>query len=148
MAANTAGIQRGRPFRRGQSGNPGGKPKGARHRTTVAAELLMQEDAEAVVRAVLAAAKDGDMTAARLVLDRIAPPRKGRPVRFAIPEMTSARDIGAAVGAVALAMGRGELTPEEAASVAAVLEIRRKALETVEIENRVAALEQQTAEKK
>ena len=107
----------------------------------------MQEDAEAVVRAVLAAAKDGDMTAARLVLDRIAPPRKGRPVRFAIPEMTSAGDIGAAVGAVALAMGRGELTPEEAASVAAVLEIRRKALETVEIENRVAALEQQTAEK-
>jgi hypothetical protein len=34
------------------------------------------------------------------------------------------------------------LTPEEAASVAAVLEMHRKALETVEIERRVAALEQ------
>jgi hypothetical protein len=40
--------------------------------------------------------------------------------------------------------GQGELTPEEAASVVAVLEIRRKALETVEIERRVAALEQRS----
>jgi hypothetical protein len=41
-------------------------------------------------------------------------------------------------------MGQGELTPEEAASVVAVLEIRRKALETVEIERRVAALGQRS----
>jgi hypothetical protein len=66
---------RGKPF---EPGNPG-RPKGARHRTTIAAEKLMQGDSEAIVRAVIKAAKGGDMTAAKVVLDRIAPIRKGRP---------------------------------------------------------------------
>jgi ubiquinone biosynthesis protein UbiJ len=36
----------------------------------------------------------------------------------------------------------GEITPEEAAIVAGVLEVKRKALETAELEKRIAALEQ------
>ena len=55
---------------------------GTRHRATRLAEKLMANDAEDVVKAVVAAAKGGDMTAARLVLDRIAPPCRGRPVRL------------------------------------------------------------------
>ena len=128
-------------FRKGQSGNPAGKPLGARHRVTVLAEKLMEDDAESVVQAVVTKAKKGDMAAAKLVLDRIAPPRKGRLVKFCLPEMSSADEIGSAVGAIACAMAKGELTPEEAASVAAVLEIRRKAFELVEIEARLLALE-------
>ena len=127
-------------FRKGQSGNPAGKPRGARHRVTVLAEKLMEDDAEAVVRAVVDKAKAGDMSAAKLVLDRIAPPRKGRLVKFSLAEMSSADEIGSAVGAIACAMAKGELTPEEAASVAAVLEIRRKAFEVVEIEARLLTL--------
>ena len=34
-AENTAPKQRGRPFRPGASGNPRGRPKGARNRATV-----------------------------------------------------------------------------------------------------------------
>ena len=49
------------------------------------AEKLMQDDAKDIVEAVLKAAKGGDMTAARMVLDRIAPARKGRPVEFELP---------------------------------------------------------------
>jgi hypothetical protein len=86
MAENTAGKQRGSPFQKGQSGNPRGKPKGARNTTTVMAEKLMQNDAKDIVRAVLEAAKGGDMTAARLVLERISPVRKGRPVQLNLPD--------------------------------------------------------------
>jgi hypothetical protein len=57
-------------WRQGHSGNPRGRPKGARHRATILAEQLMQGDAEDVVRAVIAAAKGGDMTAAKIILDR------------------------------------------------------------------------------
>jgi hypothetical protein len=56
---------RGR-FQKGVSGNPRGKPPGARHATTIMAEQLMEGEAEAVVRAVVKA-KRGDMRAARLV---------------------------------------------------------------------------------
>jgi hypothetical protein len=53
----------------------------------------MADHAQAVVKAVVAAAKDGDMTAARLVLDRIAPPCRGRPVRLNLPPIVSAADL-------------------------------------------------------
>ena len=71
MAENSAGKQRGAPFQKGKSGNPNGKPKGTRHRITVLAEKLMQDDARDIVRAVLVAARSGDMTAARLILESV-----------------------------------------------------------------------------
>jgi len=48
-----------------------------------------------------------------------------------------------ALGLVATAVGAGELTPEEGASVAAVLEIKRKAIETADLEARIAKLEKE-----
>jgi len=140
---NSAGKQRG-GFRPGHSGNPAGKPPGTRHRVTVLAEKLMADDAESVVRAVIGAAQSGDMTAARLILDRIAPLRKGRPVPLPLPTVETAADVMAALGVTVAAMADGEISPDEAAVVAGVLEIKRRAIETVEIERRIAALEERT----
>ena len=85
MAANSARNQRGRPFVKGQSGCPAGKPKGARHRTTLAAEALLDGEAEVLTRKAIELALAGDSPALRLCLDRILPPRRERPVRFALP---------------------------------------------------------------
>jgi hypothetical protein len=142
MTENSAGKQRGAPFQKGQSGNPSGKPKGARNRTTVLAEKLMQADAKDIVRAVMDAAKGGDMTAARLILERISPVRRGRPVYLELPAVRTAADIATAMTALTTAMASGDLTPDEAATVASVLEMRRKVLETEEIELRLQALEE------
>jgi hypothetical protein len=141
-AASSARKQRGRPFPKGQSGNPAGKPKGARHRLTVLAEKLMEDDAEEVTRAVIAAAKTGDMQAARLILDRIAPLRKGRTVEIELPAVETAADVLKAIGAVIAETAKGTITPDEAAVVAGVLEAKRKAIETADLERRLAALEQ------
>jgi hypothetical protein len=142
LTENSAKKQRGAPFRKGQSGNPSGKPKGARNRTTVLAEKMMQDDAGDIVQAILAAAKKGDMTAARLILDRISPVRRGRPVYLELPSAKTAVDVSAALAELTVAMAAGDVTPEEAATVAAVLEVRRKALETEELELRLQALEE------
>jgi len=141
MAENTVEKQRGAPFQKGQSGNPSGKPKGARHKTTMLAEKLLRDDAKDVVQAVLEAAKGGDMTAARLILERIAPVRKGRPVLLDLPVVQTAADIAAAMAALTMAMASGDLTPDEAATVASVFEMRRKTLETEKFELRLQALE-------
>ena len=95
-AANTAGNQRGRPFMKGQSGNPAGKPKGARHSATLAAETLLDGEAEALTRKAIELALAGDPIALRLCLDRILPPRRERPLRFVLPKLRSAADASSA----------------------------------------------------
>ena len=102
----------------------------------------MEDDAENVVRSVLAAARDGDMAAAKLVLERIVPLRRGRPVEVALPPIQSPADLTAATAAVVAAVGSGELTPEEGQAVGALLEAHTRALETAELERRVAAVEE------
>jgi hypothetical protein len=108
------------------------------------AEKLMQDDARDIVRVVVEAAKGGDMTAARLVLERIAPVRKGRPVYFDLPPVNTVADIAAAIAALTTAMASGEVTPDEAVTVASVLEIRHQILEAGTHELRLRALEERT----
>ncbi len=121
-------------------GNPG-RPKGARNQVTLAVEALLDGQAEALTQTAINAALGGDMTALRLCLDRIAPPRKGRPVTFTMPAIETAADVAKALGSVVEHVASGDLTPDEAAAVSALLEAKRRAIETVEIEARVAALE-------
>lgn len=84
-AKKTAEKQRGRPFEPGQSGNPAGRPLGSRNKATMAVENLLDAEAEAITRKAIELAKDGDMTAVRLCLERILPPRRDRPVIFELP---------------------------------------------------------------
>jgi hypothetical protein len=105
-------------------------PKGTRHRATQLAEKLMEDDAENIVRAVIAAAKGGDPTAMRLCVERLVPLRKGRPVVFDLPPVKTAADIAGAVGGLARAMAAGELTTDEASAAASVIEMHRRAIET------------------
>ena len=72
-------------FRPGQSGNPSGKPKGARNRLTLACEALLEGEGEALTRKAIELALDGDTVALRLCLDRICPPAKERPISIELP---------------------------------------------------------------
>jgi hypothetical protein len=89
VAENTARKQRGRPFEQGESGNPSGKPKAARHRTTLAVESLLEGEAEQIGRKAVELAKSGDTVALRLYLERIAPVRKGRPITLTLLLMST-----------------------------------------------------------
>jgi len=121
-------------------GNPG-RPRGARHKTTLAVEDLLDGEAVGLTRKAVEMALGGDTAALRLCLERIAPPRKDVPVRFDLPVMESAEDASEAAQAVLRSVAEGHLTPVEGASVMALVEGYRKALETTELERRIAALE-------
>jgi hypothetical protein len=133
-------------WRPGVSGNPKGRKKGARHPVTLLAQRMLQRDAEDVVRAVIKAAKEGDMAAAKLVLERICPVRKGAPVMFDLPELITPADLPPAVTAVTKAVAEGTLTPDEGASVVTMLEANRRAIETADLVCRIEALERVHAE--
>jgi hypothetical protein len=140
-AENSTKKQRGKPFQPGQSGNPCGKPKGTRNKTTLAIEELLDGEAEGLTRKAIELALGGDMQALRLCLERICPPRKDRPIILELPKVETISDIVTAIGATLKAVAIGEITPSEGTSIAGLLETKRKAIETLDIEKRIAALE-------
>lgn len=140
-AENSTKKQRGRPFERGMSGNPAGRPLGARNKTTLAAEALLEGEAEALTRKAVELALGGDTTALRLCLERIVAPRRERPVRFQLSELSSGLDAPRAVAAITAAVAKGELTTGEAGDLARLVETFVKTVEIAELERRVAILE-------
>ena len=128
---------RGRPF---EKGNPG-RPVGSRNKATLAAEMLLDGETEALTRKAIALAMAGDTVALRLCLERIIPARRDRPVKFNIPKMVNGNEVATAMHNVLSAVAAGEMTPSEAQSVAAVVEGWRRAREVGEMEDRLAALE-------
>jgi hypothetical protein len=130
-------------FSKGESGNPAGRPPGARNKATEAAERLLEGEAEALTRKVVELALEGDSTALRLCFDRIIPPRRGRPVRLDdVPAVRGAADLGEAMAAITTAAAGGAITPGEAAELARVVEIFVRAVETSDFERRLRHLEE------
>lgn len=134
---NERAFTRGRPF---QPGNPG-KPRGTRHRVTRAIEELLEGQHEKLTQAAIDKALEGDTTALRLCLDRLAPPRKDAPITFELPPVVTMADVIGASTAVLTAVAAGEVTPDEAGRVMALLSAHRLIVETGDLEARLAALE-------
>ena len=73
-----------RKFQKGKSGNPHGRPKGTRNKATVLAEALLQTEIEAICRKAVEEAKNGNIQAIKIILDRILPPKKESPIHIDI----------------------------------------------------------------
>ena len=82
------------------------------------------------------------MTAMRLCLERICPPRKDQPVLIDLPEMTTSKGASRVMAGILEAMAEGDITPDEARGLSSIVEVYRKTLETTELETRLQALEQ------
>ena len=67
----------GRPFKPGQSGNPGGRAKGGASIAAALRRTLTRRDAEAIAKRLIADAQAGDVQATKLLLDRIDHPLAG-----------------------------------------------------------------------
>lgn len=126
----------------GESGNPRGKPKGAINKTTRLALELFEDGIKDIAEVVIKQAQDGDLTAARLVLDKLVPNAKERTVELpSMPGLETAAGVAEAQAAILRAVAAGNLTPGEASTLSGIIENRRKAIETQELELRIQALE-------
>jgi uncharacterized protein DUF5681 len=140
-AQDGAHKPRGRPFARGKSGNPAGRPKGARNRATLATEELLDGEAEALTRKAIDKALEGDMAAPRLCLDRLLPPRRDRLVNFELPTIESASDALKASSAILAACAAGQLSLREAVEFQNLVSSHVRMHESNELAARLAALE-------
>ena len=120
--SDNTGKRQDTRFKPGHSGNPNGRPKGSLNATTLAAQALLDGEAEILTRKAIELAKGGDLAALRLCIDRLIPPRKDRAVPFDLPKIESARDAANVISAVLTAVSTGDLTPAEASGVTRLLD--------------------------
>ncbi len=133
--------QRVAGFKPGVSGNPRGRPKSnTALRSLSATERLLAKGVKGVTETVLKLAQEGDVGAARLVLDRVSPPRRGRLTTFLLPPINSQRDVADALHGLLVATSQGKVTPTEAAELSGIVEKLGAALGEVELEERIAKL--------
>jgi hypothetical protein len=79
--------------------------------------------------------------AQRVLINKILPDAKSVPVNLELPQITSASDVLTAHNVLVAAVASGSITPDVAETLSAILENRRRAIETVEFERRITALE-------
>lgn len=101
----------------------------------------MEGELSDVVRVVIDAAKAGDMAAARLVVDKLIPATRERPLSITLPDVATADDCAMAQAKVLAAVAVGDVLPSEGEALAGLIEQQRRSLETSEVIKRLMALE-------
>lgn len=112
----------------------------------MAAEALLDGEAQGLTRKAIELGLAGDPVGLKLCLDRIIPPRRSRPVSLALPKVNTAKGVTEAMALVVAEMATGSVSPDEAQTISGVLDAQRRAIETTEIEARLAAIEERLKE--
>jgi hypothetical protein len=133
-------------FQKGQSGNPAGRPPGSRNKATLAAEALLEGELERLTREAIDRAMDGDALLLRLCITRLMPAPRGRRVQLDLAGGGNVADVAASLEATIRAVAEGVISPLEASDVAEVIELQRRTVETVDLERRLAHLEEISGE--
>ncbi|TBW04255.1 hypothetical protein E0E52_12980 [Azotobacter chroococcum] len=127
------GRRRDGTWKKGHSGNPGGRSgQAAKIRAALAA------GADDVAEIVLEAARGGDIAACRLVLERLVPSLKpvAEPVQFDLDDS----DLPASARSILSAVADGRLPPDQGRSLIDAVVSMARVIEVAELEQQLAEL--------
>jgi len=132
----------GRPFKKGQSGNPAGRPRGLRNKATRKVMAMLEAESDAITRSLIASAKQGDSTALRIIVDRLAPaPRTPAREPYDVGPLDSVGDCVNALRRIVVDVASGELPGDHADEIAARIKDQARIMESEEFERRIEILE-------
>jgi hypothetical protein len=134
----------GRPFQKGQSGNPAGRPLGSNNKLKAALQELVEQHLEPLLGTALQLALDGNLQAIKLLFSQI--PQEREHIEIALPKISSMADILEANNILFAAISAGQLSPEQGKMISELLTMQMKAIESIDLERRVAQLEARYAE--
>jgi hypothetical protein len=112
----------------------------------MACEQILEGDSEELMRVAVKLAKQGNIHALRLCLERIIPPQKERCINLELRPISSLQDLPIQFQDIAAAIAEGRITPAEGESMSNILTSHAQTMERVEMDRRVAELEAHISE--
>ena len=125
-------------FQAGQSGNPKGRPKDKTPATLLRKSIA--DDMPDIISKLVELAKDGDVQAAKVLLDRVCPPLKPQAVPISVPVNGTLSEQGDEIIKATLA---GQIPPDIGAQLITALSNQGKLLELQELTERLQRIERQ-----
>lgn len=137
-------------FSAGRSGNPKGRPIGAKNKVARKVEKLIVGELESIARKLIERAKDGNVQAALVLFRTVIGQMRERsmPIKFELPELNTPADAIEAMRAIARGVADGELTGDDARALTAAVDAFIKAIEAHDHATRLSAIEEQLKPKK
>ena len=129
-------------FKPGKSGNPKGRPPGAKGKATMTAKAILEGEAKALTLKAVEMALDGDSIAMRICLERIYPKPKESIIKARLPDIKQASEIPLAIAKIFQMIGNGKLTIDQGKTLAGIAAAQGNILEMAELEKRITALEE------
>jgi hypothetical protein len=130
---------RGR-FGPGHPGGPG-RPRGCRSQTLLDLDALGREGAEEIILDLKKRALNGDIRAAEIVMKRVWPPSRSRPIKMDLPKIETAADAVKALGLLVEQAAAGKVDLDSAKTLSEIIGQQQRSLELQELAERIDALE-------
>jgi hypothetical protein len=122
----------------GQSGNPAGKRPDSR---LAEFRKAIEGDVPGIIQTMAFLAQNGDVQAARLLLERAIPPLRPEAPSVVLPALGKAEGFAAKSEAILAAVAGGEITPDVASTLLAGVAQASRVAEIDTLEKRISELE-------
>ncbi len=133
-------AKRGRPFEPGNTFGKG-RPRGSRNKTKSELRKALEEYSGPLLRKALADALKSGGPVLRFLLTHFMGPVEAMPVNIGALPAETAEDIAKASQTILEKTTKGKMTVQQAQGLGTLLELRRRAIETEQLEKRLRALE-------